>query len=224
VTTPVPPADGEGRPPVVRVSDADREVVVARLRTALSEGRLDVGEFAERAHAAYAAATRGDLDALVDDLPSAAAVEIVGTRTPEQLTSVFGDIRLAGPTAPAEARTVFGDIRLDLRDLRTDAERVELTLTTWFGDVDVVVAEGVAAELIGSTVFGDRVTDLAAVPRLAGTPRVVVHARTVFGDLRLRSLAPGESASRFRALLDRLAGRTQPPPGPSPPVTPPPLD
>ncbi len=64
-----------------------------------------------------------------------------------------------------------------------------------------------AAELIGRTVFGDRVTDLAPVPRLAGTPRVVVRARTVFGDLRLRSLAPGESPRRWRSLLDRLADR-----------------
>jgi hypothetical protein len=88
------------------------------------------------------------------------------------------------------------------------------------GDVDVVVAEGVAAELIGSTVFGDRVTDLAPVPRLAGTPRVVVRARTVFGDLRLRSLAPGQSADRWRALLERFAGRVLPPPPPPAPLPP----
>ena len=198
--------------PAVRASDADREVVVTRLHAALGEGRLDAGEFAERAEAASAATTRAELDRLVADLPTA-PVEIVGSRPPEELTSVFGDVRLAGgASVPARVRTVFGDVRLDLRHLRTDAERVELTLVTWFGDVDVVVAEGVAAELIGRTVFGDRVTDLAPVPRLAGTPRVVVRARTVFGDLRLRSLAPGQSADRWRALLGRLAGRVLSPP------------
>jgi hypothetical protein len=206
--------------PVLRASDADREAVVTRLHTALSEGRLDAEEFAERADAAYAAATRAELDRLVADLPSS-PVEIVGSRTPEELSSVFGDVRLSGAAGvPQRVRTVFGDIRLDLRALRTDAERIELHLVTWFGDVDVVVAEGVAAELIGSTVFGDRVTDLAPVPRLAGTPRIVVRARTVFGDLRLRSLAPGQSADRWRALLERFAGRVQPPP--PPPVPPPP--
>jgi hypothetical protein len=220
VTDAEPPPGEESTPPAVRASDTDREAVVARLQTALSEGRLDVEEFAERAHTAYGAGTLAELEALVGDLPTT-PVEIVGTRTPEELTSVFGDIRLAGAaTAPALARTVFGDIRLDLRDLRADVDRVEISLSTWFGDVDVVVAEGVAAELIGSTVFGDRVTDLAAVPRLAGTPRIVVRARTVFGDLRLRSLAPGESASRWRALLDRLSGRPLPP-APPPPGPPP---
>src|SRR3712207_1062479 len=125
-------------PPVLRASDADREVVVSRLHTALSEGRLDAGEFAERAEAAYAVATRAELDRLVADLPSE-PVEIVGSRTPEELTSVFGDVRLSGAGGvPQRVRTVFGDIRLDLRSLRTDAERIELQLSTWFGDVDVV--------------------------------------------------------------------------------------
>lgn len=202
--------------PPLRASDADREAVVSRLQTALSEGRLDAREFAERADSAYAAATRAELDRLVGDLPTA-PVEIVGSRAPEELRSVFGDVRLAGgASVPRRIRTVLGDIRLDLRDLRTHEDRLELTLTTWFGDVDVAVAEGVAAELIGSTVLGDRVTDLAPVPRLAGTPRIVIRARTVFGDLRLRSLAPGQSPDRWRALLDRLAGRVLPPPSPPP--------
>ena len=209
--------------PAVRASDADREATVTRLQRAVAEGRIDLSEFGERVECAYAAATLADLAALVADLPADAAppVEVVGTRTPEQVSNVFGDIRLAGVSdAPRHLSTVFGDVRLDLRGLRTDRDRVELHLQTWFGDVDVVVAEGVDAELRGRTVFGDRKTQLAAVPRLVGTPRIVVHARTVFGDLRLRSLAPGESASRWRALVDRLAQRHLPPP--LPPVPPPP--
>jgi hypothetical protein len=76
----------------------------------------------------------------------------------------------------------------------------------------VIVAEGVDATLDGWTILGKRKTDLAPLPRLTGTPRVAVRAHSVFGDLRLRSLAPGESAGRWRALLDRLARRPQPPP------------
>jgi hypothetical protein len=111
--------------------------------------------------------------------------------------------------------TVFGDVRIDLRAVRTDAPRIELFLTTFFGDIDVVVGEGVDAELHGRTVLGDRKVQLAQVPRLAGTPRVIVHGRTTFGDLRLRSLAPGESASRWKAVLDRIAqGRPPLPPAP----------
>lgn len=201
------------RPPAVRASDADREAVVARLQTAVGEGRLDLDEFGQRAHAAYAAVTREELDQLVADLPAypGRSVEIVGRRAREEVSSVFGDITLAVTAAPPQrVRTVFGDVRIDLRGLRTDADRLDLFLSTVFGDVDVIVAEGVDAELHGRTVLGDRKVQLAPVARLAGTPLVVVHAKAVFGDLRLRSLAPGESASRWAALLERLAQRGRP--------------
>ncbi|MGY1751698.1 DUF1707 domain-containing protein [Blastococcus sp. SYSU D01042] len=200
------PAAGDAGAPGVRASDGDREALVARLQQALAEGRLDLDEFGQRAGAAYAAVTTAELAALVADLPAEAPVEIVGTRAPEVQTSVFGDIKLAGPSVPLRASTVFGDVRLDLRGLRTDADRLDLYLSTVFGDVQVIVAEGVDAQLHGRTVLGDRKIDLAAVPRVAGTPRIVVHGRTVFGDLVLRSLAPGESASRWRQVMDRLAG------------------
>jgi hypothetical protein len=219
------PDGGAGPPdgaPVVRASDAEREAVIARLQTALGEGRIDLDEFGQRAEAAYAAVTTADLDRLMADLPAGGPppVEIVGTRAPEEISSFFGDIRLAGGSAPQRAGTFFGDVRIDLRGLRTDADRVDLYLSTVFGDIEVIVSEGVDAQLQGRTMLGDRKVDLAPVRRLAGTPRVVVHGRTVFGDLRLRSLAPGESPSRWRALLNRLAER--PPPPPAPPVPPPP--
>jgi Domain of unknown function (DUF1707)/Cell wall-active antibiotics response 4TMS YvqF len=214
-----------GGPPAVRASDADREAVVSRLQAAVGEGRIDLDEFGQRADAAYAAVTRADLDLLVADLPVNAPppVQIVGTRTPQELSSVFGDITLTvGTVPPRRVGTVFGDVRIDLRQLRTDADRIDLYLSTVFGDVDVIVAEGVDAELQGRTVFGDRKVALAPVQRLAGTPLVVVHAKAIFGDLRLRSLAPGDNPSRWGALLERLAQRTQPPPPPPPAGAPPP--
>ncbi|MFP5369218.1 MAG: hypothetical protein ACLGI3_00475 [Actinomycetes bacterium] len=147
---------------------------------------------------------------LLADLPAAAAPHagVVGTRVPEEVRSVFGDVELsAGVTVPGRVSTVFGDVRIDLRGLRTAVDRIDLDLGTTFGDIDVIVAEGVAAELHGRTIFGNRKVELAPVQRLAGTPLVVVHGRTVFGDLRVRSLAPSQSPSRWRALLDRLADR-----------------
>ncbi|MGY1854846.1 DUF1707 SHOCT-like domain-containing protein [Modestobacter sp. SYSU DS0290] len=207
--------------PAVRAGDADREAVVTRLQTALGEGRIGVDEFTQRADAAYAATTVAELDALLADLPSPASAfpavgEIVGERTNGAVASVFGDVMLTPVVGvPERASTVFGDVRIDLRGLRTAAETVHLQLGTVFGDVDVIVSEGVAAEIEGWTVFGDRKTQLAPVPRLAGTPLVVVRGWTVFGDLRLRSLAPGESPSRWRGLVDRLAARHTPPPPPA---------
>src|SRR4051794_32744132 len=180
------------QPPLSRASDADREAVVGRLEQALAEGRIDVDEFGQRAEAAYAAVTTADLDPLVADLPphAAAPVEIVGTRSPEALFEVFGDIRFSG------------------------GDPVPRRVGGVFGDVDGIVPDGVDAGLEGWTVLGDRKVDLAPVPRLAGTPRIAIRGRSVFGDLRLHSQAPGGSAGRWRALLERLSerrSRTPPP-------------
>jgi hypothetical protein len=136
----------------------------------------------------------------------------LGRRPPASLFSLFGNIRVAGgPPLPRGAGAVFGDVRIDLRTMRTDAPLIELDLWSVFGDVDVIVAEGVDAELEGWSLLGTPITDLAPVPRLAGTPRVAVRAHSVFGDLRLRTLAPGEPAGRWRARLDKLTRRAQPP-------------
>jgi hypothetical protein len=204
-----PGVTDDDRTPAVRASDADREAVVARLQTALTEGRIDVDEFGERVAAAYAAVSVADLAGPVADLPVGApalpgSVPVVGGRAPERVTSFFGDVVVQGTTGlPRSVATVFGDVRFDLRGLRTTADRVELSLGAVFGDVDVVVDEGVEAELSGWTVFGDKRTELAPVPRTPGSPLVVVSARTVFGDLRLRSLRAGEPTSRWRARLER---------------------
>jgi hypothetical protein len=53
----------------VRASDAERELVVERLQRAVGNGRLTVDEFEQRAAAAYAATTRGQLAELTKDLP-----------------------------------------------------------------------------------------------------------------------------------------------------------
>jgi hypothetical protein len=220
---------GPGRAPAVRASDAEREAVAGRLRSAVAEGRIDLDEFGARVQAAYAATTTADLAQLLADLPPEGTtfqvagqprpVEMVGTGdVAGAVSSVFGDVRLVpGTVVPERVTTVFGDVRVDLRQLHTDVDTVHLQLGTVFGDVDVVVAEGIAAEIEGWTVFGDRRTQLAAVPRVPGSPRIVVRAWTVFGDLKLRSLAPGEDPRRWRAVLDRFAGRRLPPPPPHPP-------
>ncbi|GAA2335413.1 DUF1707 domain-containing protein [Saccharopolyspora halophila] len=53
----------------MRASDHDREQVAERLRGALEEGRLNLGEYDERLRQAYAAATLGELAQLTSDLP-----------------------------------------------------------------------------------------------------------------------------------------------------------
>src|SRR6266568_1493669 len=56
----------------MRVGNAEREAIAAELREHYASGRLTLDELNERLEAAFAAKTRGDLTAVMRDLPSAA--------------------------------------------------------------------------------------------------------------------------------------------------------
>jgi len=62
----------------IRVSDADRERVAARLREHFAEGRLSQEEMDERLSAALSAKTAGDLRRVMTDLPGPAPVPAQG--------------------------------------------------------------------------------------------------------------------------------------------------
>jgi hypothetical protein len=53
----------------LRAADVDRQFVAERLKAALDEGRLSLGEYDDRLKEAYAARTYGDLDLILQDLP-----------------------------------------------------------------------------------------------------------------------------------------------------------
>lgn len=56
----------------MRVSNAEREQVADQLREALEAGRLDLSEFDQRSRDLYDAQTYGEVNRLLEDLPSAA--------------------------------------------------------------------------------------------------------------------------------------------------------
>ena len=60
----------------IRISDADRERVTARLRDHFAEGRLSSEELDERISAALSAKTFGDLRHIMADLPEPAPVPV----------------------------------------------------------------------------------------------------------------------------------------------------
>lgn len=113
------PARRNVDPAVLRVSHADRDVVVERLKTAYGEGRLEKDEFDERLDAALTARTRGDLDRLLHDVadlaPQAVARPVVGTVRP-------------GPTGE---------------------ERVWAMLSHWLGLVSWIIGPGIIAATKG---------------------------------------------------------------------------
>ena len=67
----------------IRVSDADRDRVTARLREHFAEGRLTQDELDERISAALNAKTFGDLRPVMADLPEPAPAPVGPARNPQ---------------------------------------------------------------------------------------------------------------------------------------------
>ena len=94
----------------IRASDAEREQTVTLLRAASAEGRLSVDELDERTATAYAAATRGELELLIDDLPHelpAPPVERSRKRRPRIPGRTGFSVRWRAPSSRADARAEF---------------------------------------------------------------------------------------------------------------------
>jgi hypothetical protein len=82
-------------------------------------------------------------------------------------------------------QTVFGDVVLDLREARIPAAELQLRAGSVFGDIDLIVPEGVDVEVRARTVLGD-VRQEAGDAHAPGAPRIVLTGGTVFGDVKVR--------------------------------------
>jgi hypothetical protein len=179
----------------VRVSDAEREAIVARLNDATGEGRLTLEEFSERVSGALAARTRGDLDLLMVDLPSgslarsapasALAPAPLPAMTASQITPL-GSVKRKGRwrlDRDTEIGTVVGSIKLDMRHVEIASPDLTLHVRSVVGSVKVWIPHGVAVEVEGTSVVGSRSVeeDVARV----GAPVLRLRVDTVVGSVKI---------------------------------------
>jgi hypothetical protein len=175
--------------PQVRVSDAEREAVVARLNSATGEGRLTLEEFGERAGQAYAARTQGELAVLVRDLPAGSGAVVQAAARPRvtQLTPV-GAVKRSGRwrlDRDTEIGTVVGAVKLDLRGAQIAASEVELHVRAVVGSVKVWVPRGVRVEVEGSSVLGSRQVHEDDARDYPNAPLLRLRIDTVVGSVKV---------------------------------------
>ena len=176
-------------PEGLRASDSEREAAVERLRAASAEGRLTLEELTTRAAAAYSAQTRGELVRITADLPALTSGTSAVPARRQRLVSLFADIRRSGwwrAEGTVSPMSLFGDIDLDLRQAAVPSE-VEIDAVAPFGDIEVIVPDGVTVELTGFTVFGRKKVDVRSSPSIHSAPVVRVQAFSVFGSVLVRS-------------------------------------
>jgi Domain of unknown function (DUF1707)/Cell wall-active antibiotics response 4TMS YvqF len=174
--------------PELRVSDAEREATVVRLREAGGEGRLTLEELADRVERADAARTRGDLDALTADLPaSTAPVALPDTPSKERrwVVAIMGGEQRKGrwrPSRQTNAIAVMGGVDIDLREAEL-ADGAEILAIPFMGAVTVTVPEGVSVEMSGFALMGGNSGPDDKVPPLPNSPVVRVRAFSLMGGV-----------------------------------------
>jgi class 3 adenylate cyclase len=205
---PVPERHGTpGGPADERVADADRERTVTTLREHVVEGRLTLDEFSERTGAALEARTRGELEALVQDLPAPREAGVQSLARPSRRWHVAvmsghvtkGRWRIGART---HAVAVMGGCSMDLRAAEIEGPEVVISATAFWGGIEIIVPEGFEVDLRGFSFMGGRSLKLRDVPVVPGSPRIVVRGRAIMGGIDVKS-RPNRVARR----IERAAGR-----------------
>lgn len=164
----------------LRVSDAEREHVAQLLERATGRGLIDLDEFTARVDVALRARTRGELNAVLTDLPGLSHPDRPATATPAPrrtavparpgvagdrtvLSTAFGSVsRRGGWEVPQRlaVRNAMGSTDLDFTDADLPADGVDISLDVTAGSVELRVPDGARVEHDGVQVilgsFDDR--------------------------------------------------------------------
>lgn len=187
-----------GLPVPAPISDGDRERVSELLQQACGDGRITLEEFSVRVGVVWAATTDIELARATEGI---ATTPVVGAaRTVEKVVTVLSQRKRRGRWRMQSGRlgifTLFGQTHLDLRDALTGEDVIEIEGNCWFGELKVIVPEGVEVELSGTSALSSEELRLAAVPRLPGTPIVRVRVNAWFSNVEVRSKRPGDTTVR----------------------------
>ncbi|MGA2528832.1 MAG: DUF1707 domain-containing protein [Acidimicrobiales bacterium] len=179
-------------PVLARASDADRDRVVTLLRDHCADGRLTLDEFSERTGAALSARTQAELDAVLVGLPalSTPSVELPRRRPRRWIVAVMseseskGRWRLSGHTAVV---AVMGRCHIDLSRAEIEGPETVITAVGIMGDIEIVAPEGIEVEVTGLSLMGRRSISMRDVPVLRGSPRILVRAFPIMGEVSVKN-------------------------------------
>ncbi|MFF4594828.1 DUF1707 domain-containing protein [Amycolatopsis sp. NPDC001319] len=188
----------------IRVSDDEREHVVAVLQKAIGLGMLNLDEFTERTDKALASRTRGELNAVLTDLPGllhpAAAPSYPAYQAPTstyapgqrlELNAKYSSLQRGGPWLVPPAMVVrnkYGSTKLDFTEAQMSTPVVEIELDSKWGSVEIIIPPQAAVDYnsITEIKFGS-LDDKTGSNGRAGNPRYVITGRIHGGSLVIRN-------------------------------------
>ncbi len=181
-------ADSQSQParlPAHRIADADREVVAARLREAMAEGRLDLEETEERLTAVYAARTVADLDVLTADLPAITETD----PPPLRLRTKSGSVTKRGTwrvPRHISAECTSGSIKVDFTEADCRHHEVDIKVNARSGSVVMVVPSGWAVDMDDASATSGSVVNKVRGHRAPNAPLLRVSGEVLSGTIKAR--------------------------------------
>lgn len=179
----------------LRVSDADRDVVVAQLGEHAAAGRLTLAEHSERIEQAMEAKTRGQLDALLTDLPETTTTTTPRPERRRKLTrwivSVMGGTDRTGRWRVGEtvnSVTIMGGCDIDLRNAELDHDDIVINAFTWMGETVIYVPDSADVEVTGFSLMGGRSERGSSRRPRPGAPRVTIRSYNLMGGCDIYKL------------------------------------
>lgn len=187
-----------------RASDADREAVVEKLRTAASDGRLDLAEFEERMTQTYAARTFGELAPMTADLGGHAPARRESAADEVTFRGAGSSFRRTGRWEVPRRIVVdrqMGATLLDLTEAKLLSTDVEIELRTSAGSVRIILPDRTAVDV------NDLQTDFGHVRLRVSEPehpdlRVRITGRATMGSV----IVTGPTWLARRRMRKRRAG------------------
>jgi len=195
----------------LRVSDAERDHVGMLLQRAVGLGMLSLGEFTERMDTALAAKTRGELNAVLIDLPG---IRLTGQPNPV-LPAYAGSPR-STPGAVIRARMSsvnrkgawqvppsmrlnnnMSNVTLDFTQAVMSTQVVELRVDDFCSSLTLILPQAATVDLNGLDLIGSSANNKVRTGPPIGPLHVVVHGRVRFGSVTAKYSA----AAQWRRLM-----------------------
>lgn len=189
----------------LRVSDAERAKVGQLLERAVAEGMITLDEFGERYDAALAARTRGELSAVVADLPIASPPTVPASHlpaaAPEELRGWMSSIVRRGQwrVAPVlHLNTRLCSTTLDFSSAVLPGPVVEIVIDDYCSSTELIVPPSATADLNAVNAIAGSATVKVRTSPPSDQLHLVVRGRVRMGSVTVRH--------PFGSWLRRLSG------------------
>ena len=179
----------------LRVSDAERDVVLRTLGDNAAVGRLTLDELEDRSGRALTAKTRGELATLTSDLPAQNLASPVPSRkTPVRwMVAIMGGSHRRGrfrAVGRINAVAIMGGDEIDLRGAEIEGGELTLNLYAFMGGANIYVPDTVDLEVRGFSFMGGHEEIGSERPPRPGAPSIRIRVYNLMGGASIYRLPP----------------------------------